>query len=55
VVGIACNVAKSDDVQALADFAVKKLGKIDIWVSCNIHESFAYVFWWLGQSVGATL
>ncbi|CAK9222361.1 unnamed protein product [Sphagnum troendelagicum] len=33
VVGIACNVAKSDDVQALADFAVKKLGKIDIWIN----------------------
>jgi NAD(P)-dependent dehydrogenase (short-subunit alcohol dehydrogenase family) len=54
VVGIACDVAKSDEVQALADFAVKKLGKIDIWVSCNIHESFAYAFWWLGQPVGAT-
>ncbi len=43
VVGIACDVAKSDEVQALADFAVRKLGKIDIWVSCNIHESFACV------------
>lgn len=33
VVGIACDVCEPHDVQRLANFAVKELGHIDIWVS----------------------
>ena len=33
VVGIACDVCEPHDVQRLADFAVKELGYVDIWVS----------------------
>ncbi|KAA8534978.1 hypothetical protein F0562_029981 [Nyssa sinensis] len=33
VVGIACDVCKPDDVQKLANFAVKELGSIDIWIN----------------------
>lgn len=33
VVGMACDVSKSEDVQALAEMAVQELGTIDIWVS----------------------
>lgn len=33
VIGIACDVCNPDDVQKLANFAVDKLGSIDIWVS----------------------
>lgn len=33
VVGIACDVCEPQDVQRLADFAIKELGYIDIWVS----------------------
>lgn len=32
VIGIACDVCNPDDVQKLANFAVNKLGSIDIWV-----------------------
>lgn len=32
VVGIACDVCEADDVRKLANFAVDKLGYIDIWV-----------------------
>lgn len=32
VVGIACDVSDPKDVQKLANFAVNKLGSIDIWV-----------------------
>lgn len=33
VIGIPCDVCKSDDVQKLANFALNELGTIDIWVS----------------------
>ncbi|KAL2500746.1 putative chlorophyll(ide) b reductase NYC1 [Forsythia ovata] len=33
VMGITCDVSKPDDVQKLANFAVNKLGSIDIWVN----------------------
>jgi len=33
VVGIACDVCEPHDVRRLADFAVKELGYVDIWVS----------------------
>ena len=32
VIGMACDVCNPDDVQKLANFAVNKLGSIDIWV-----------------------
>lgn len=32
VVGITCDVSDPKDVQKLANFAVKELGSIDIWV-----------------------
>jgi len=33
VVGLACNVCKPGDVTALAEYAVKSFGKIDIWIN----------------------
>lgn len=33
VVGITCDVSDPKDVEKLANFAVKELGSIDIWVS----------------------
>lgn len=33
VVGIACDVCEPDDVQKLANFAVKELGSINIWIN----------------------
>ncbi|KAK4481211.1 hypothetical protein RD792_012097 [Penstemon davidsonii] len=33
VVGIPCDVSKPDEVENLANFAVKELGSIDIWVN----------------------
>jgi short-subunit dehydrogenase involved in D-alanine esterification of teichoic acids len=33
VVGVACDVAKSEEVQALVNFAMKKLRTIDIWLN----------------------
>jgi len=33
VVGTSCDVCDPDDVRKLANFAVDKLGPIDIWVS----------------------
>lgn len=30
--GIACDVGSAKDVDALADYAVQKFGKIDVWV-----------------------
>lgn len=33
VVGIACDVCEADDVRKLANFAVDKLGYIDIWIN----------------------
>lgn len=32
VVGIACDVSKSEDVKALAAFAVEEFGAVNIWV-----------------------
>lgn len=36
VVGIACDVCETNDVQRLANFAVNELGYIDIWVSISV-------------------
>ncbi|XP_020573391.1 probable chlorophyll(ide) b reductase NYC1, chloroplastic [Phalaenopsis equestris] len=33
VVGIACDVCKADEVRNLANFAVKELGSVDIWIN----------------------
>ncbi|KAK9148820.1 hypothetical protein Scep_007577 [Stephania cephalantha] len=33
VIGIACDVCRPDDVEKLANFAVSKLGSIDIWIN----------------------
>jgi NAD(P)-dependent dehydrogenase (short-subunit alcohol dehydrogenase family) len=41
VAGLACDVSQQDQVQALADFAVKTFGKLDIWFN-NAGQETAY-------------
>ena len=40
VVGTSCDVCDPNDVKNLANFAVKELGSIDIWVS---HKGFMII------------
>ncbi|CAI7876662.1 unnamed protein product, partial [Closterium sp. NIES-54] len=42
VVGIACDVSKGDDVKALADFAVKSLGSVDVWINNAGSNAYEY-------------
>ena len=46
VVGIPCDVSKSEDVQALSEAAVREFGNIDIWVgtSCELLLTFYFTF-----------
>lgn len=43
VLGIPCDVSNPEDVSKLANFAVKELGSIDIWVKPNSTFSFLYL------------
>lgn len=41
VVGMPCDVSKVDDVRCLAEFAVHKLGSIDIWINnAGVNKGF---------------
>lgn len=44
VLGIPCDVSNPEDVTKLANFAVKELGSIDIWVKTNSFFFFFFVF-----------
>lgn len=47
VVGMPCDVSKSEDVRALSDAAVREFGNINIWVGTPFEAVFhikAYMF-----------
>ncbi|GJP50522.1 hypothetical protein CLOM_g9682 [Closterium sp. NIES-68] len=42
VVGTACDVSRGEDVKALAEFAVKSLGSVDVWINNAGSNAYEY-------------
>ncbi|CAM6099506.1 unnamed protein product [Calypogeia fissa] len=52
VIGIPCDVSNSNDVQALAEYAVKEFGSVDLWINnAGVNKGFRPLLEFSGEEI----